>query len=123
MLSKGEIIAALVALGFKEYCGPFGEDDPILDGNEVVLYSQMPECGYKFNDDGSVDCFYPNEDSMFSALVDDCGYTEEEAREEVDNPTHYKSIIDLFESVDGWFIEFQYDHPKIIDAIKAVLAI
>jgi len=122
-MTKGEIIAALVALGFKGNVGPCGGEDPKLDANEVVLFSQLPECGYRFNDDGSVDCFFPNEDSMYNSLIYDIGYSEEEAQEEIDNPGHYDSVIDLFGSDDGWFLYFAQDNPKIVEAIKAVLAI
>lgn len=122
-MTKGEIIAGLVALGFKGEVGPMGGEDPGLEYNEVVLYSQLPECGYRFNDDGSVDCFYPQPKSMISSLINDCGYLEDEAEDMVNNPTHYDSIFDLFAGEDGWFDYFSYDHPKIVEAIKAVLAI
>ena len=123
MLSKGEIIAALVALGFEGDIGPSGGEDPDLDGHDVILYSQMPQCGYQFNDDGSVQSFFPDEEAMYNSLIQDCGFTEEEAKEIIMNPPFYPSVIDLFRGEDGWFMYFETDHPKITEAIKAVLAI
>lgn len=113
MLSKGEIVAALVALGFKGHVGPMGGEDPILDENKMVLYSQCPETGYRFNDDGSVDVYYPDENATYDSLVHDCGMTEEEAEEEIKNPPHYDTIKDLFYSDDGWFYYFTTDFPQL----------
>ena len=100
-----------------------GGEDPKLNGRDVVLYSQMPECGYRFNDDGSVQTFYPNKDATLNSLIHDCGLSEEEAMDEINNPSFYPSVIDLFEGEDGWFMYFEMDHPKITQAIKAVLDI
>ena len=124
MLSKGEIIAALVALGFEGDVGPMGGEDPKLDGRDVILFSQCPDVGYHFNDDGSVQVFFPDEDATYNSFIHDCGFTEDEARDEINDPPFYPSVIDLLESEDdGWFMYFEMDHPKITQAIKAVLAI
>lgn len=121
MISTGEILALLIAKGFEGHVGPCGGRDPNIDGNEMVLYSQLPECGYRFNDDGSVDCFYPDEDAMYESLVQDCGLEEEDARETVDHPAHYNSVMALLESDDGWFMYFMYDNPELVIAIQEVL--
>ena len=121
MLSKGEIIAALVALGFEGDVGPMGAEDPKLKGRDVIFFSQCPDAGYHFNDDGSVQVFYPDKNATFNSLVHDCGYTEEDAQEEIDNPPHYKNVMDLFESDDGWFLYFIYDSPHLVIAIQEVL--
>lgn len=123
MLSKGEIIAALVALGFKGRVGPFGGEDPKLDGNKLILYSQCPDCGYQFNDDGSIDCFYPDEDATIHSLIYDIGYTMEEAQNIVYEPDHYSTLEKLINSDDGWFYYFKEEHNSIIEAVKAVLNI
>lgn len=123
ILSRGAIIAALVALAFEKDVGPMGGENPILNGNEVTIYSQCPGTVYVFNDDGSVDTYPEDEDASYKSLIHDCGFTEEEAREEIDNPPHYDSILDLMDGDDGWFMYFKEEHPKIIEAIKAVLAI
>ena len=122
-MTKGEIIAALVALGFKGQVGPMGCEDPILEDNKLILYSQLPECGYIFNDDGSIDCFYPDKYEMYNSLVNDCGMESEDAEAIVNNPAHYKSFKDLCAGDDGWFFYFEFDHQDISDAIKAVAAI
>ena len=122
-MNKGELLATLVAYGFSGRVGPMGGEDPDLEGNDVILHSQLPDCGYRFNDDGSVDCFYPNEDAMIHSLIYDMGYTMEEAQEEVYNPAHYDSVLGLFHSDDGWFEYFIDDNPEIYDAIVSILKI
>lgn len=117
----GEIICSLVSLRFKGDVGPMGGEDPIVNGNELILFSQCPECGYRFNNDGSVDCFYPDEDATFNSLVHDCGMDEDEAQEIIDNPTHYNSVLDLFDGDDGWFYDF--GRPDIVEAIQAILEV
>ena len=122
MMSKGEIIAALVALGFAKDSGPMSGEDPILRGNEVILESQCPSCGYRFNDDGSIDCFYPDPEAMYDSLVNDWEEDEEEAREEVDNPASYENIEELCSGIDGWFGDFENSNPGLYNAIKEVVA-
>ena len=123
MLNKGEIIAALVALGFKGHCGPFGGEDPVLEGNTLILESMMTPTAYTFNDDGSVDISYPEPERTYQELIDDCDYSEEEAKEIIDNPEHYNNIFDLLneDSLDGWFC--YWDYQDINAAIQAVLNI
>ena len=121
ILSRGAIIAALVALAFEKDVGPMGGENPILDWNEVTLYSQCPGTTYVFNDDGSVDTYPEDEDASYESLIHDCGFTEEEAREEIDNPPHYDSVLDLMDGDDGWFMYFKEDHPKIFTAIQQLL--
>ena len=124
MLTKGEIIAALVALGFKGSVGPMGGEDPEVYDNRIVLYSQCPEVGYQFNDDCSVDIYYPVPEDVYNSLINDLGYTEEEAQEQIDNPGHYDNVVDfLITTDDGWFFYFGTEHPDIVKAVKAVVAI
>ena len=115
MLNKGEIIAALVALAFKENVGPFGGEDPILDDNTVGLYSQMGTSYYTFSDEGGVDLDFDE------SARENLKY--EGVNPDEDITLHYESVIDLIDSDDGWFMYFNFDHPKIVQAIKAVLAI
>ena len=118
----GEILCSLVSLKFKGEVGPMGGEDPIVNGNELILFSQCPECGYRFNDDGSVDCFYPNEEASLQSLIHDCGMPEDEAQETIDNPEHYDSVLDLLnDDFDGWFYDFE--RPDIVEAIKAILEV
>lgn len=114
-MTKGEIIAALVALAFKEDCGPFGGEDPYLEENSVGLHSQMGITWYTFSDEGGVDLDF---DESARNNLEYEGINVDE-----DIQLHWDNVIDFLESDDGWFMEFQYDHPKIIEAIKAVLAI
>lgn len=122
IMPKGEIIAALVALRFKGDSGPMGGEDPILKGNEVIIESQCPACGYRFKDDGSIESFYPDKEAMYYSLVHDCGFDEEEARAEVEHPPVYDNFDDLCCGDDGWFIYFEDEAPGIYKAIKEVLA-
>ena len=80
-MTRGERLATLFSLLFHHNCGAFGDDDPILEGNELTLYSQMGEQTYIFNNNGSVDV----------VMCDD--YTD----------AHYKTVKDLLHSDDGWF--------------------
>ena len=120
-MNKGVLLATMIAYGFSGNVGPMGGEDPDLNENELVLSSQLPGCGYRFNDDGSVDCFYPDEDDMIHSLIVDLGYTMEEAQDEVYNPIHYNSVLDLFHSDDGWFLYFIEDNPELYKAIKIIL--
>ena len=115
MLTKGEIIAALVALAFKGEVGPFGGEDPYLDENQVGLYSQMGTTYYSFSDEGGVDLDF--DESARSNLK----YEGVDVDEDI--ILHWDNVLEFLETDDGWFMEFQYDHPKTIEAIKAVLAI
>lgn len=115
MLSKGGIIAALVALAFEGDVGPFGGENPYLDGNQVGLYSQMGTTYYTFSDEGGVDIDFDK------AAIDNLAYEGIDCYEDI--ILHWDNIIDFLKSDDGWFMEFEYEHPKTIEAIKAVLAI
>ncbi len=107
-MNNGEILALLVAKGFEGECGPFGGWDPEVCGNEMILESQCPATGYKFNDDGSVDVFYPNEDDTKEFLIYDCGYLEEDAQDIIDEPKHYDSVLDLLDDdEDGWMMGWE----------------
>lgn len=119
MLSNGELLTQLVAKGFEGEIGPFGGEDPIVNGNELILYSQMPECGYRFKNNGSVEVFFPDKEAMYRSLVGDCEYTEEEAKAIVDDPDKYDSVLDLLNNgEDGWFYYFTTNHPVLYKAIK-----
>ena len=114
-MTKGEIIASLIALAFEGECGPFGGEDPYLDGNQVGLHSQMGTSYYTFSDEGGVDIDF--DESAISSLED------EDIDPYEDIELHWDSILEFLNSDDGWFMEFTYDHPKTVEAIKAVLAI
>ena len=114
-MTKGEIIAALVALAFKEDCGPFGGEDPYLDDNQVGLHSQMGTTYYAFSDEGSVDIDF---DRHARQELECEGIDPEE-----DLILHYYTFADLLNTDDGWFMYFEIEHPKILKAIEAVLAI
>jgi hypothetical protein len=122
IMPKGEIIAALVALGFKGDVGPMSGEDPELKGNEVVLESQCPASGYRFNDDGSVEVFFPDKEATHDFLISDCDYEEDDAEAEVEHPPVYNSFEDLCNSGDGWFTYFEDTAPGIYKAIKEVVA-
>ena len=119
MISNGNILAILVAKGFEKCVGPFGGEDPIVKGNEIILKSQAPGCGYRFNDDGSIDCFYPDDYAMYFFLTEDGGYSEEEAREYLLHPAHYNSLMELVEDeTDGWFTYFDFHNQALYRVIK-----
>ena len=101
--SIGEKIAKLVSDEFAGECGPFGEENPILKGNRMGLYSQNPTIWYTFNDDGSIDVDYSEDD-------EDLESTE---------PTHYTNLKDLFLSDDGWF-SYEYNaHEEYVEELLA----
>ena len=114
-MTKGEIIAGLVALGFKGECGPFGGEDPYLDEEQVGLHSQMGTTYYTFSDEGSVDIDFDE------SAINNLKYEGVNAYEDIE--LHWDNILDFLKADDGWFMEFTYNHPKIVEAIKAVLAI
>ena len=115
MLTKGEIIAALIALAFKGEVGPFGGEDPYLYKNRVGLYSQMGTTYYYFSDEGGVDLDFDE------SAVENLEYEGIDAYKDI--ILHWDNVLEFLKTDDGWFMEFQYDHPKTIEAIKAVLAI
>ena len=103
-MTKGERIALLVAEKLEGCCGPFGGESPDVEENILRLSSQGPDSVYRFNDDGSVDVVFEDEEEALYFLIDDCGLDEEEAREEIDNPPHYESLEVLSEE-DSWFMD------------------
>ena len=114
-MNKGEIIAGLIALAFNGDCGPFGGEDPYLDGNQVGLHSQMGTTYYTFSDEGGVDIDFDE------SAINNLKYEGVDAYQDLE--LHYNSFLDFLYQDDGWFGSFIFDHPKTVEAIKAVLAI
>ena len=122
MKNKGKLIALVIASGFEGQVGPCGGEDPIVKDNEIILYSQLPECGYRFNNDGSVDCFFPDKKAMYESFIHDIGLSEEEAEWEIEHPTHYNSIFDLLgNGEDGWF--YFWDRNDLNAIIEKILEV
>ena len=103
--SIGERIAKLVSEEFAGQCGPFGEEDPILKGNKMGLYSQNATIWYTFNDDGSIDVDYSEDDEDLESTM----------------PTHYASLKDLFLSADGWFYSREADAEELLAKVEDIL--
>jgi len=115
MISKGEILALLIAKAFEGSVGPFGGEDPELNGSTIGLYSQMGTTYYTFGDEGTVDIDFDQ------SAIKNLKYEGVDVFEDIER--HWDNLLDFLQSDDGWFMEFKYDHPKIFEAIKAVLAI
>lgn len=114
-MTKGEIIAGLIALAFKGDCGPFGGEDPYVKGNQVGLHSQMGTTYYSFSDEGGVDIDFDK------SAITNLKYEGVNAYEDIE--LHWDNILDFLNFDDGWFMGFPVEHPKITQAIKAVLDI
>lgn len=128
MISNGFILALLVAKGFEEDVGPMGGEDPVVikkdNGAELHLTSQGPDTVYKFNDDGSVDEVWDDDEEGFIRDLVDIGYDEEGAREFYkEGPKHYDSVLDLLDEEERttWFMYFQQEHSDLYDAINYYL--
>ena len=121
VLSKGEQIARLVAKGMGGQSGPFGGNDPDLEGNELTLKSQGYPCTYRFNDDGSVDDISfegMDEDDITDLFMREYSIDDEEARDYAQNLiTHYTSFEDLCSGYDSWFVYFEEENPKLYKQI------
>ena len=105
---KGNQIAKIVASLFKGECGPFGGEDPKINGNTMILWSQAtPGDKYIFNDDGSIDA----ENYYWGIDEDEDGISHH----------HYPSFEELAISDDGWFYDLgDRDLELVFDQIKEV---
>ena len=127
-MRKGEQIAKLVAQGFKGRVGPFGGEDPYLDGNILTLTSQGPNSIYRFNDDGSVDdiSFEDKDDNFIYRWLVDNGWDEEDIDDEVINDYrthHFDSVQDLLDDIEysTWFLYFEDENPQLYNKICDLL--
>ena len=119
--SNGEKIAKLFAKALKGECGPFGGEDPELNGNKLTLTSQGPDETWIFNDDGSVDMAEDEEEFVSHANLDDYGCEdEEELRDYYKEISHFDTIRDLLNSGLGWFNYIDEDILKKVDDILGV---
>lgn len=117
---KGEKIAKVIAKALKGECGPFGGEDPKLQGNKLTLHSQGPDESWIFNDDGSVDSAESEEEFVAYANPDDYGCeSEEELREWFKEIEHFNTVDDLFNSGLSWFM---YIDDDVLDEIHEILA-
>lgn len=120
-LSKGEQIAQVMAKAFKGHCGPFGGEDPYLDGNKLTLHSQGPNESWIFNDDGSVDSDETVDEFVATANLDDYGCeTEDELRDYFEEMSHFDSVRDLFNSGLSWFMDVPNENA-ILNKIDNIL--
>ena len=127
--SKGEQIAKVFAEAFKGSVGPFGGEDPELDGNELTLTSQGADEIFRFNDDGSVDFvnvkevaeYWAIEDNLWQELEEDEyePIQEEYAEEWSKNYSHFATVKDLLNSDLSWFIEL--DEEDILKKVDNIL--
>lgn len=99
--SKGSLIAQTVAKEFKGQVGPFGDEDPKINGNELTLYSQGGEDIFRFNDDGSID--FVNVEEAVHEWVDDGEIEEDEVEDYIKEYSHFNSLEDLVSSGLSWF--------------------
>ena len=120
---KGEEIAQLIAKAYKGRVGPFGGENPYLDGNEVTLYSQGGHETFRFNEDGSVDNLTDFEKIISDeSRWDDYGLeSEEEAREYFKEISHFDSVRDLFDSGLSWFMEVP-NEEELLKKIDKILS-
>ena len=120
--SKGERIAEVVAKAFKGECGPFGGEDPYLDGNQLTLHSQGPDESWIFNDDGSVESGQTEDEFVEYADLDDYGCeTEEELRDYFKTIEHFDTVEDLFNSGLSWFMDLE-NHDEILKEVDKILS-
>ena len=111
---KGNRIAKLIARAYKGMVGPFGGEDPYLDGNKVTFHSQGPSESWIFNDDGSVDSAETIEDLLSIAKPEDYGCeSEEELRDYFESISHFDSVRDLFDSGLSWFMEVPHEEELL----------
>ena len=121
VLNKGEKIAQIIAKAFKGECGPFGGENPYLDGNKVTFHSQGPNESWIFNDDGSVDFDETEDEFVEVSNLDDYGCdSEEELRDYFNEIKHFDSVKDLFNSGLSWFIEVP-NEEELLRKINNVL--
>ena len=118
---KGEKIAQLIAKALKGECGPFGGENPKLQGNKLGLHSQMPTEWYVFNDDGSVD--FDNVEEIANYLnAEEAGFEGDELEKAnksfVDEFKHFDSVKDLLYSDLSWF---EMIDDSILDKVDAIL--